>query len=283
MSTVSHINQLPVHDLQDGASPFLVRDIAHTNNYDFTQKHRHSYFEIIFFEKGGGVQLIDFNEVEVCDHSCYIIHPNQIHLLKRDPGSFGRLIQFRSVSVTSDQLFTMLRARIWNGMGGTIFQKDETLFNRFTQLLDLFENGVGLNENERNQHLLQVLLFDLLDITDQTTSAKSVNSEFNAFLKLVDTHFKEENSVRFYLNQLGISDKKLSALTKQHFGFSPLQVIHHRMIVEIKRLLLFGESSHKEVAYSLGFDSPSSFSAFVKNKTSQTPSELQAGMEQIHQ
>jgi AraC family transcriptional activator of pobA len=284
VSRISHINQLPVHDLQDGASPFLVRDIAHTNNYDFTQKHRHSYFEIIFFEKGGGVQLIDFSEVEVCDHSCYIIHPNQIHLLNRDPGSFGRLIQFRSVSVTSAQLFTMLRARIWNGMGGTIFQKDEALFSRFTQLLDLFENqGDGPNENERNQHLLQVLLFDLLGVTDQTVSAKHVDSDFNTFLKLVDTHFKEENSVKFYLNELNISDKKLSALTKQHFGFSSLQVIHHRMILEIKRLLLFGESSHKEVAYSLGFDSPSSFSAFVKNKTSQTPSELQAALEKIHQ
>lgn len=284
MSAISHISQLPTHDLKGGASPFLVRDIAHTNSYDFTKKHRHSYFEIIFFEKGGGVQLIDFDEHQVYDHSCYIIHPNQIHLLKRDPGSFGRLIQFRSVSIISAPLYSMLRARIWNGLGGAIFKNDPDRFSKFSSLLDLFESReADSNRNERNQHLLQVLLFDLMDTDDQATTARSVESDFHSFLKLVDGNFTEQNTVKFYLGELNVSDKRLSALTKRHLGLSPLQVIHNRLIMEIKRLLLFGESSHKEVAYSLGFDSPSSFSAFVKNKTGQTPSELQADMEQIHQ
>jgi len=284
VSPISHINQLPVHDLQDGASPFLVRDIAHTNHYDFTQKHRHSYFEVIFFEKGGGLQLIDFSELEVKDHSCYIVHPNQIHLLKRDPGSFGRLIQFRSISVISSSLFAMLRARIWNSSGGAIFENDLGLFSRFSQLLDLFENAESDSaQNDRNQHLLQVFLFDLLGVAKQSTSAKQVESDFHSFLKLVDSHFKEESTVKFYIGQLNLTEKRLGAMTRQHLGLSPLNVIHHRMVLEIKRLLLFGESSHKEVAYSLGFDSPSSFSAFVKNKTGLTPSELQASMEGIHQ
>ena len=174
----------------------------------------------------------------------------------------------------------MLRARIWNGKGGLIFEGDGDLFNRFSKLLDLFENSESeSNQNERNQHLLQVILFDLLEISGKSEASKPVESDFNTFLKLVDGNFVEESKVNFYVDQLNISDKRLSALTKSHLGLSPLQVIHHRIILEIKRLLLFGESSHKEVAYSLGFDSPSSFSAFVKNKTGQTPSELQASME----
>jgi AraC family transcriptional regulator, transcriptional activator of pobA len=108
-----------------------------------------------------------------------------------------------------------------------------------------------------------------------------IDADFNRFLQLVDAHFREQHSVQFYLNELNVSEKKLGALTKQHLGASPLQAIHQRLVLEIKRLLLFGEESHKEIAYSLGFDSPASFSAFVKKKTGMTPSELQTSVAEI--
>ena len=113
-------------------------------------------------------------------------------------------------------------------------------------------------------------------------SGSPKDSDLNRFLHLVDVHFKEHHSVQFYLQELNISDKKLVALTKKYLGMSPLQAIHRRLVLEIKRMLLFGEESHKEIAYSLGFDSPASFSAFVKKRTKKTPSELQMAMEEIH-
>lgn len=272
-------DKLPLHNLNSGLSPLFIRDISHNNAYDFTQKHRHNYFEIIFFESGGGEQLIDFQEYQVKNHTCYIVHPNQIHLLNRAPGSKGRLIQFRSESVVSPKLLTKLRERIWDGVGGVLFQEDETLFDRMMAVLNQFDLNA---ETERNVHLLQVLIFDLIANTTSEDNSTAMDSDFNRFLQLIDGNFKEQHSVQFYLSSLNISDKKLGALSKQHLGMSPLQTIHHRLVLEIKRLLLFGEESHKEIAYSLGFDSPASFSAFVKKKTGQTPSELQTEVEEIH-
>ncbi|MGB0917546.1 MAG: AraC family ligand binding domain-containing protein, partial [Flavobacteriales bacterium] len=104
---------LPLHNLNSGESPLFIRNVSHSNAYDFTQKHRHNYFEIIFFEKGGGKQLIDFQEYEVTDYTCFIVHPNQIHLLNRAAGSYGKLIQFKSESVMSPKLLAKLRERIW--------------------------------------------------------------------------------------------------------------------------------------------------------------------------
>jgi AraC family transcriptional activator of pobA len=51
---------------------------------------------------------------------------------------------------------------------------------------------------------------------------------------------------------------------------------------EAKRLLLFEKGSHKEIAYDLGFDSPTSFSAFIKTKTGLSPSELSKQLSEIH-
>lgn len=271
--------KLPLHNLNSGESPLFIRAISHNNEYDFTQKHRHNYFEILFFESGGGEQLIDFQEYEVKDFTCYIVHPNQIHLLNRAPGSKGRLIQFRSEAIMSPKLMTKLRERIWDGAGGVVFENDETLFEQMIWVLDQFDMNA---DTERNLHLLQVLIFDLLSNAKIESETTSMESDFNRFLQLVDANFKEQHSVQFYLNELNISDKKLGSLSKQHLGMSPLQTIHHRLVLEIKRLLLFGEESHKEIAYSLGFDSPASFSAFVKKRTEKTPSELQSAMEEIH-
>ncbi len=281
MASASNNPEIPVHNLHAGTSPLYIRAISHSNEYDFTQKHRHNYYEIIFFEAGGGIQLIDFQESSVRNLACYIVHPNQIHLLKRAPGSQGRLIQFLSESVMSPTLLSRLRDRMWNGVGGVVFENDAVQFTKMSLLLDQFNLKA---DAERNIHLLQVLLFDLLSMSKAENVKDAVsNSDLHRFLQLIDGNFKEQHSVQFYLTELNLSEKKLGLLTKQHLGVSPLQAIHQRLILEIKRMLLFGQESHKEIAYSLGFDSPSSFSAFVKKKSGLTPSELQTSVEQIHQ
>jgi AraC family transcriptional activator of pobA len=275
----SSAENLPLHNLNSGESPLFIWDISHSNEYDFTQKHRHNYFEIIFFEKGRGKQLIDFQEYHLTDYTCYLIHPNQIHLLNRAPGSHGKLIQFRAESVMSPSLLSKLRERIWGGLGGIVFHDSEELYSNMIAILNQFNTD---SETERNLHLLQVLLFDLLANSIDELEATSTDSGFNRFLQLVDAHFADQHSVQFYLSSLSISEKKLASLSKHHMGMSSLQVIHHRLVLEAKRLLLFGEESHKEIAYSLGFDSPASFSAFIKKKIGTTPSELQTQLEEIH-
>jgi len=261
-----------------------ILPISHSNTYNFTQKHRHDYYEILFFEKGGGIQLIDLIEYPVKSHSCYIVHPKQVHLLNRAPGSKGRLIQFRGEAIVAPKLLTLLETRVWEGVGAIFFEKNEELFSSFSKMMNLFnaDSDTESNSNERDRHLLHVLLFDLLANPDIVPSSNTVDKHFNMFLQLVNDNFKEQHSVQFYLSALGMSEKKLGALTKKHLGITPLKVIHQRLLLETKRLLLFIEQTHKEIAYDLGFDSPSSFSSFIKTNTGLTPSELQNAVEEIH-
>jgi len=281
VAPITNSTDIPIHGLQAGGDTSLyIRAIAHSNEYDFTRKHRHSYYEILFFEKGGGRQLIDFEDLCVQDYSCYLVHPNQIHLLNRHPDSRGRLIQFLPGAVISAQLLVRLRERIWDSVSAAVYENDPVRSGAMSLLLDRFVAGHGTHtcDPERDLHLLQVLLFDLLEAIPDAPRPKPVDSDLNRFLQLVDGHFKHQHSVQFYLNALGLSEKRLGSLTKLHLGVSPLQAIHQRLLLEIRRSLLFAEDSHKEMAYALGFDSPSSFSAFVKNKTGMTPSELQASL-----
>jgi AraC family transcriptional activator of pobA len=102
------------------------------------------------------------------------------------------------------------------------------------------------------------------------------------FYLLIEAHYSENVGVQFYIDNLGTTEKKLAEATKKHTGLSPLQVIHNRVLLEAKRLMLFEDKTHKEIAYQLGFDSPASFSSFIKSKTGLAPLELTKQLAGIH-
>ncbi|MEW7291028.1 helix-turn-helix domain-containing protein [Aquimarina sp. 2304DJ70-9] len=94
--------------------------------------------------------------------------------------------------------------------------------------------------------------------------------EFNA---LVEFNFRKEHSVAFYAEKLFKSPKTLSNnFTK--FEKSPLQIIHDRVILEAKRLLIYTEKTAKEIAYEIGFEDASHLSRMFKKHTSFSPSDF---------
>lgn len=99
------------------------------------------------------------------------------------------------------------------------------------------------------------------------------------YFMLVDTHFKEKKQVQDYAELLHRSPKTLSNIFTSHNLPSPLQIIHERTLTEAKRLLLYSSKPAKEIAYILGFDSPSVFSRFFKNMTKESISQFQKRMQ----
>ncbi|MFK7758204.1 MAG: helix-turn-helix transcriptional regulator [Flavobacteriales bacterium] len=275
---------LPTHDLQSRARPVTIEKLAYTNSYDFTKKHRHKYFEILFFEKGGGTQLIDFKEYEVKDNSCYIVMPNQVHLLNRGAESKGFLMQFYHESLSSNILSSFLFTKGWYEWSGLVFENEPEKLTHFKNLSDYLSGSKGSNHFnfEKDRHLIQALLFDLFSNDAVTNDVDGTKRVVHSFLGSVENRFATHPKVQFHIEALGISEKKLNASVKKHLGLTPLKVIHSRIMLEAKRLLVFADKTQKEIAYELGFDSPSSFSAFIKSKTKMTISELQEHLVGIH-
>ena len=272
------------HDLISSEAPVQIRRIAHKNHYDFSKLHRHNYFEILFFRKGGGENLIDFQKYEVKDNACHISYPGQTHLLHRHPGSAGLLIQFQLESILSRSLERLLQERAWSGIGAVVFEENKEAMSGIVTLLEAMQTcseSRSVYWKECQKSLLQALLFKLCAF-GTGNQQEPLDTDFYHFQQLVDQYFRTSQTVGFYLDKLPFGEKRLAALSKTHSGISPLQVIHRRILLEAKRLLLLGEKAHKEIAFDLGFDSPASFSAFIKKKTGLTASEIQAQVAEIH-
>jgi len=277
---------LPVHSLHADSMQINILQLDHTNPYDFKREHRQSYFEVMLIEKGGCSQLIDFTNYVGSDYSCYIICPQQIHLMNRNAAS-GLVVQFTEERLISSELLTELRQLLFHENAAIIF---ENQFDSFSELLTLIQLLVRqLQKSDiANKQVITYLLKAIVALILEHKRLKNSNSNHSnkslliAYYLLIEKHYYQNVGVQFYIKQLNTNEKKLAETTKKFTGYSPLQLIHNRILLEAKRLLVFEDLSHKEIAYRLGFDSPASFSHFIKTKTSQTPLELAQHLAEIH-
>ena len=112
----------------------------------------------------------------------------------------------------------------------------------------------------------------------RTNQSKDVITEFE---KLLLNYFKlgnpKENhilTVKFCAGLLNLSPNYLSDLLKKETGKSAQEHIHIHLLETSKTQLLNSNKSIKEIAYSLGFEYPQSFSKLFKKKTGISPSEF---------
>ncbi|GEM_PF-272757 len=280
-------NHLPVHSLAEAEFPVFVKDIAYKNPYDFTREHRHTYFEIFFFKKGGGRQLIDFSELWVKNQSCYIVFPQQVHLLQRDVNSSGMLVQFREEVIPTEQIKNLLRQASFGINPAVIFENDKHKMAQLERILSLLkaasEKSTGYS-HDLALHYLSALLLQLLEFSEVKGNyiLPDERKLLYGFQVLLEEQFLSNHSVQHYCSLLNSTERKLSGVTKKYLGLNPLQVIHNRLLLEAKRMILFEDITHKEIAFHLNFDSAASFSQFIKNKTGFTPSLLKEQLVKIH-
>lgn len=101
---------------------------------------------------------------------------------------------------------------------------------------------------------------------------------FRNFSRLVEIHFRSKHSVAEYADLLSIAPKTLSTRLKRLKLDNPNDVIKNRIVLEAKRLLMYTDSSIKEVAYQLGYDDPAYFSRVFSQCSGCTPAAFRKSM-----
>ncbi|MDZ7646570.1 MAG: helix-turn-helix domain-containing protein [Cytophagales bacterium] len=82
------------------------------------------------------------------------------------------------------------------------------------------------------------------------------------------------HKVSDYAALMNKSPKTLSNVFKTLGEKTPLQLIHERIILEAKKLLLYTDKSSKEISFELTFADPVQFSRLFKNETGFTPGDF---------
>ena len=154
-------------------------------------------------------------------------------------------------------------------------------------LLDQIKTEYNSNVDDFTQDLIvsniELLLnyckrFYNRQFTTRTNQHKGIIIEFE---KILLNYFELDNSnedhiltVKFCADLLSLSPNYLSDLLKKETGKSAQEHIHIHLLEKSKIQLLTSNKRIKEIAYSLGFGYPQSFSKLFKKKTGISPSEF---------
>lgn len=171
---------------------------------------------------------------------------------------------------------------LFNGVLSTPMLKlDENEQHSFNILLEVLLAEFS-NEDEVQVEMQRTVLKSIiikctrlakLQFADTFISLRQLNIA-RYFSALVEKHFRTLHKVSDYAELMHKSPKTLSNVFRTMGERTPLQIIHNRIILESKKLLLFTDKSAKEIAFELNFSDPVQFARLFKNETGATPGEF---------
>jgi AraC family transcriptional activator of pobA len=99
---------------------------------------------------------------------------------------------------------------------------------------------------------------------------------FYDFRALVEQHYAEQWPVAEYATALSCSQPRLNRVCRQFSGHTANRIVLERVCEEAKRLLAFTTAPAVSIGSRLGFQEPSYFTRFFKQRVHQTPGEFRA-------
>ncbi|WP_198342301.1 AraC family transcriptional regulator [Pedobacter psychrophilus] len=241
--------------------------------------HKHTFYEIIWTEKGVSKQTIDYKEYEVLPNSLFFISPNQVHQFEEWKPLKGGTILFTEDFFllnhnNKDKLFEL--SFLDNFYANPCIQFDKENFRDIKQTIELISNEHKRHDKSETitQALLHILLAQIQRCIDTQTEkpiSKNYLVVFKQFKNLLEQHFTANQTTSFFANHLNITSHHLNLITKNVTGKTSSEVIRARSILEAKRLLTFTDFTVSEIATQLNYFDSSYFAKLFKAETGKTP------------
>ncbi len=253
---------------------------VHTNLH---LAHRHSFFHLLLFTKGGGSHTIDFSSFSVKPYQIYFMIPGQVHSWNFEGEVDGYVVNFstaffQSFLLKADYLESF---SFFNGIAedGVINLADELQ----TPILNIFEEIIKHSSphNTFRWDIVRVLLLQIFILIDQNTFNHKLSNipffnytQLKNFQKLIEKHYTSLKRPMEYAELLYITPNHLNALCKEHLGITAGEVIRNRILLEAKRMLVNQNMNISEISYTLNFNDNSYFTKFFKKYEGITPEEF---------
>lgn len=246
--------------------------------------HKHDFYQIILVQSGGGWHQIDLLKYKLCPYQVFIIKPGQTHAWQLSKVK-GFVVEFEHSSTghgkESKEVLNFINA------SEDCFQLQKNQFHLLGQLSSVMM--AEFNDKHFHPLTLRSLLIAFIFLLIKRTGKErlSINrSTVAQFKDELEKHFLQEHDVSFYAKLCGLSPKAFTMQIKRALDKSPRQIIQERLVLEIKRYLIYSEMPIAQIGYELGFNDPNYFSRFFKIHTKSSPADFRKKFahapEQVH-
>ncbi len=242
--------------------------------------YRNEFYEINLFKDQHDFKFIIDDKTFHPQGEAYIafVAPSQLQsyeVLGDDLGSSGYLIYinkdtFRGLNLGGD--FPFFQRNNENFFPLTKPQHQE-LFQIVRKMEDEFSLNTQYSQDVLQSYVRILLLKSLNFFNSKEYQNRHHQQVITQFESLINQQYTRHKSVQYYADELAISVRQLSTITKNTICKSPLQVIHDVILNESKALLTHSKMTMSEIAYTLGFEEVANFSRFFKKYTDLAPSQ----------
>lgn len=156
--------------------------------------------------------------------------------------------------------------------GPVITLKDSYRFEKYLHKLYLsFRDALAIRDPLLNNYIVNVLT-ELL-ARNQDSADVSSSGIIDDTIAYITEHLQEELSLEQLARQASLSPFYFSRLFKKETGYSPHEYVIQARVNAAKYFLQSARLSQKDICYSCGFSSESSFCTTFKKSTGLTPSQ----------
>ena len=252
---------------------FLAKSAVHTLNY----------YDITFITEGKGAFAVDNQTYEAIPCDVLFSKPGEIRNWDTHHITNGYALIFEEEFLSflfKDSLFVQHLSFFQIESSSSLLHLSDELYTRILETLHDIKMEID-SYQQGDVHVLRALLYEVLMLLDreykkvnmeeETTSKEVGNIHIDKFMKLVESHLKEQHSVQYYADKLCITPNYLNEIVTSTKGISAKQYIRNKVMDEAKRLLTYTDFPISDIAFELHFSTVSYFIRSFRQYTGTTP------------
>jgi AraC-like DNA-binding protein len=241
--------------------------------------HRIDFYVLVFYTSGKSRQLIDFEWHDVEKNSLVYLSKGQISAYAFNEDLDGYCFLFTQEyydthfsHLAPELVLSLFTSKLFSPV--ISISENHNLLHYFKLLTEEIE---GPNSEMKSSILGSLFTIILSKAQEVKSTQIHLNRDvakvalISRFIQLVKLNYRQSRNADYFARQLGITYKHLNAVCKEILELTAKQYIDDYIILEAKRRLINSSIKSTELAYELGFEEPTNFTKFFKQRTNLTP------------
>ncbi|TGE27674.1 AraC family transcriptional regulator [Hymenobacter metallicola] len=251
---------------------------AHVQQFPrVSEPHAHDFYLLLYVTQGQGTHTIDLITYDLRPGSLFFLAPGQAHAWALSADAQGFILFFTAEFYLQAYPARRLAEYPFFTPG---HQPVVYLPAAETDILPLFQRIYQDDQTAaaNRDAVVGAYLYLTLELAARAYPEEEMalppaygQQQVREFSQLLNTHFRQEKSVRYYAERLALTANHLNAICRRILNKTASDLIHERVVAEAKRQLTHSAQSVAQVADAVGFEDASYFTRYFKKYAGQTP------------